>query len=40
MMVEVLREGGRVAFDRNRLKIFVKTPLSWSANFMSTLPDG
>ena len=39
MMVADFRQGGMVARVRERLKIFVKTPASWLAQALCTLPD-
>lgn len=38
MIVAVFRQSGMMDFNRDRLKIFVKTSESWSACFFSTLP--
>lgn len=39
MMVADFTQGGMMADVNERLKIFVKTPASWSAQALSTLPD-
>ena len=38
MIVEVFRQGGTMARDRDRLKIWGRTPVNWSAQSLSTLP--
>lgn len=37
-MVEAFRQGGTVVWDKDRLNILVKTPVSWFAQSFSTLP--
>ncbi len=38
-MVEDFKQGGMVDWDRDWLKILVKTPASWSAQSFSTRPE-